>query len=153
MIKPIQIYVVDDGTRFDKYDDAVAYEELCKRCFAIEAKLTPRTAEVENMTGYVTHDPVLFKEALTEFKELTCKEFNLDETRRQNMMKSSYLGTINIVYYLSDLFSNKKCMNELYFRFSCTSPETLQEFQQPYYASHLDDAYRDIKRNKENLNI
>ena len=23
MIKPIQIYVVDDGTRFDKYDDAV----------------------------------------------------------------------------------------------------------------------------------
>ena len=43
-------------------------------------------------------------------------------------------------------------MDDLYFRFSCTSPETLQEFQQPYYTSHLDDAYRDIKRNKEFLN-
>ena len=42
MIKSIQIYVVDDGTRFDKYDDAVTYEDLCKRCSAIEAKLTPQ---------------------------------------------------------------------------------------------------------------
>lgn len=147
MIKPIQIYVVDDGTRFDKYDDAVDYENLCNRCSAIEAKLTPRTAEVENMTGYITHDPVLFKEALTEFKELACKEFGFDETRTQNVMKASYLG--NIGYYLS---GTKECMDKLYFRFSCTSPETLQEFQQPYYASHLDDAYRDIKRNKEILN-
>ena len=49
MIKPIQIYVVDDGTRFDKYDDAVAYENLCKRCSAIEAKLTPRTKEVKEI--------------------------------------------------------------------------------------------------------
>lgn len=147
MIKPIQIYVVDDGTRFDKYDDAVTYEELCNRCSAIEAKLTPRTAEVENMTGYITHDPFLFKKALTEFKELACKEFNFDETHTQNVMKASYLG--NIVYYFP---GNKKCMDNLYFRFSCTSPETLQEFQQPYYASHLDDAYRDIKRNKEFLN-
>ena len=147
MIKPIQIYVVDDGTRFDKYDDAVAYEDLFKRCSAIEAKLTPRTAEVANMTGYVTHDPALFKEALTEFKELACKELHFDETRTQNVMKSAYLG--NIGYYMS---GTKKCMDNLYFRFSCTSPETLQEFQQPYYALHLDDAYRDIKRNKEILN-
>ena len=147
MIKPIQIYVVDDGTRFDKYDDAVTYEELCNRCSAIEAKLTPRTAEVENMTGYITHDPFLFKKALTEFKELACKEFNFDETHTQNVMKAPYLG--NIVYYFP---GDKKCMDNLYFRFSCTSPETLQEFQQPYYASHLDDAYRDIKRNKEFLN-
>lgn len=80
MIKTIQIYVVDDGTRFDKYDDAVAYENFCKMCSAIESKLTPRTKEVKEMTGYVTHDPVLFKEALTEFKELACKEFNFDET-------------------------------------------------------------------------
>ena len=50
MIKPIQIYVVDDGTRFDKYDDAVYYENLCKKCSDIEAKLTPRTAEVNDMT-------------------------------------------------------------------------------------------------------
>lgn len=28
MIKPIQIYIVDDGTRFDKYDDAVIYDNL-----------------------------------------------------------------------------------------------------------------------------
>ena len=147
MIKPIQIYVVDDGTRFDKYDDAVTYEELCNRCSAIEAKLTPRTAEVENMTGYITHDPFLFKKALTEFKELACKEFNFDETHTQNVMNAPYLG--NIVYYFP---GDKKCMDNLYFRFSCTSPETLQEFQQPYYASHLDDAYRDIKRNKEFLN-
>ena len=69
MIKPIQIYVVDDGTRFDKYDDAVYYENLCKKCSDIEAKLTPRTAEVNNMTGYISHDPVKFKEALTEFKK------------------------------------------------------------------------------------
>jgi hypothetical protein len=99
------------------------------------------------MTGYVTHDPVLFKEALTEFKELTCKELNFDENRKQTVMNATYLG--NIGYYLP---GNKKCMDNLYFRFSCTSPETLQEFQQPYYASHLNDAYRDIKRNKEILN-
>ena len=147
MIKSIQIYFVDDGTRFDKYDDSVVYENLCKRCSAIESKLTPRTKEVKEMTGYVTHNPVLFKEALTEFKELVCKEFNFDETRTQNVMKTPYLG--NIGYYLP---GNKKCMDDLYFRFSCTSPETPQEFQQLYYASHLDDAYRDIKRNKEFLN-
>ena len=72
-------------------------------------------------------------------------------------MKSPYFGNIgyylpvngNIGYYLP---VNKKCMDDLYFIFSCTSPETLQEFQQPYYTSHLDDAYRDIKLNKEFLN-
>lgn len=53
MIKTIQIYVVDDGTRFDKYDDAVVYENFCKMCSAIESKLTPRTKEVKEMTGYV----------------------------------------------------------------------------------------------------
>lgn len=147
MIKPIQIYVVDDGTRFDKYDDAVAYEELCKRCSAIEAKLTPRTAEVENMTGYVTHDPVLFKEALTEFKDLSIKELDCENLCFDD---TDDLDIVNLGYYVSGI---KKCMDDLYFRFSCTSPKTLQEFQQPYYASHLDDAYRDIKRNKEILNM
>ena len=120
MIKTIQIYVVDDGTRFDKYDDAVAYENFCKMCSAIESKLTPRTKEVKEMTGYVTHNPVLFKEALTEFKELVCKEFNFDETRTQNVMKAPYLG--NIVYYLP---GNKKCMDDLDFRF-------LVHLQKPY---------------------
>ena len=146
MIKTIQIYVVDDGTRFDKYDDAVAYENLCKRCSAIEAKLTSRTKEVEEMTGYVTHDPVLFKEALTEFKELAIKELDCEKLCFDD---TDDLDIMNLGYYVAGI---KKCMDDLYFRFSCTSPKTLQEFQQPYYASHLDDAYRDIKRNKEFLN-
>ena len=149
MIKPIQIYVVDDGTRFDKYDDAVYYETLCKKCSDIEAKLTPRTAEVDDMTGYISHDPVKFKEALTEFKKLVCEEFGYDEMRTQIIMDAPYLG--NIGYYLAD--NDKKCIDDLYFRFSCTSPETLQEFQQPYYASHLEDAYNDIEQNKRYLNM
>lgn len=57
------------------------FMKIFVRCvLLLESKLTPRTKEVKEMTGYVTHDPVLFKEALTEFKELACKEFNFDET-------------------------------------------------------------------------
>ena len=63
-------------------------------------------------------------------------------------MDAPYLG--NIGYYLTD--NDKKCIDDLYFRFSCTSPETLQEFSQLYYASHLDDAYNDIEQNKRYLN-
>ena len=91
---------------------------------------------------------VLFKEALTEYKELAIKELNLD--CKKLCFDDTDDDIDDLGFYLT---GNKKCMDDLNFRFSCTSPKTLQEFQHPYYASHLDDAYRDIKRNKELLEL
>lgn len=63
-MKTITVYEVE-GKRFDREEDARAYEHLCQRVSKVMSVLKPRTKEVEEGLCYIEHDKKALNTAFT----------------------------------------------------------------------------------------
>lgn len=135
-----------NGKRFDSYEDALKYEKLCKKVDGIMSQLLPRTKEIEQGTDYNKHN----KETLNGCFKAFCKECAKQIPDNEAMFMEvangirhmSHMGRI-----LSDYSYNLPCLYDAYHRFNCTDFNTGFEFQQPYYVTHQDEFFNNIKSN------
>lgn len=137
-----------NGKRFDVFDDAVKYEKLCKKVAGIMSQLLPRTKDVEDCLDYNKHNLYTLWGCFRAFCKL-CAVIIPDykewfEQAACGERDKSHIGRI-----LDDSRSDYPILYDAYFRFACIDFNTGFEFQQPYYANHVEEAFSDIKRNKE----
>lgn len=147
-MKTITVYEVE-GKRFDREEDAQAYEHLCQRVSKVMSVLKPRTQEVEDGLAFLEHD----KDSLnTSFSLLmgicgdvipSWKEWFDQVAKGERHI--SHAGRI-----ISEC--DYPVIRDAFFRFMCTDFGTGYEFQQPYYATNIDEAFKDIKERNEYLN-
>ena len=149
-MKTITVYEVD-GKRFDREEDARAYEHLCQRVSKAMSVLKPRTKEVEDGLAYIEHDKEAVKIAFAQFMGI-CADVIPDwkewfEQVAKGERHISHAGRI-----IGDVAYKYPILSDVFFRFNCINFEHGYEFQQPYYATHIDEAFKDIKMRNEYLN-
>lgn len=149
-MKKILVYETN-GKRFDAYEDAVRYEILCKKVNGIMSQLLPRTKEIERCLDYNKHNLDTLNGCFRAFCKL-CSVLIPDykewfEQTACGERDKSHIGRI-----LDDNRSEYPILYDAYFRFACIDFNTGFEFQQPFYAHHIETAFSDIKRNKEYKN-
>lgn len=140
-----------NGKRFDDYKDAVKYEALCKKVNGIMSQLLPRTKDVEQCLDYNKHNLDTLNGCFRAF----CKVCALMIPDYKEWFEQTSCGErdkSHIGRLLDDNRSEYPILYDAYFRFSCIDFKTGFEFQQPYYANHIDEAFNDIKRYNEYKN-
>lgn len=129
------IYVCDDGTRFDKKEDAKEYDDICCKIESIMLPMGKRTDRCESGKDYIIHDPKVVKDTLSKFL-IECSHL----AKWGNISKifiecaSGIRHISHAEYYIGEM--NMDVLSRAMFRFSCTNMESGREYQQPYYALH-----------------
>lgn len=143
MVKRVVVFEAY-GKRFDKYNDAVKYENLYEEVEKIMSYLPPRSEAVENGTGVVKHDVSTLNKCLKAFCNICAehitpfKEWFIDVINGARHM--SHVGRI-----ISDYSSEFPILQRTCYRFACIDFETGIEFQQPYYVTHQDEFFSRLK--------
>lgn len=146
-MKTITVYEVE-GKRFDREEDARAYEHLCQRVSKVMSVLKPRTKEVADGLAYIEHDKETVKIAFDLFMGI-CADVIPDwkewfEQVAKGERHISHAGRI-----IGDVAYKYPILSDVFFRFNCINFEHGYEFQQPYFASRIEEAMRDIE-NRQN---
>ena len=135
------------GKRFDKKEDAMAYENLCELVHNIMSELAPRTNYVDNGYAFNRHDPQTVKKCFRKFCEVCAEAIpsfaNWFIQTAENTRHISHIGRI-----LSDYDRDFPILNKTYFRFFCIDFEKGFEFQQPYYVKHQEEYFERMKKYK-----
>lgn len=148
-IKEFIVYEVD-GKRFDQEIDAQYYKHLCQRISKIMSLLKPRTKEVEDNLAYIEHDKKNLNIAFSRFMGVCGEVIPLfKEGFAQVGVGERHISHAG--YIIGNYSSDFPIISKTFSRFSCINFETGYEFQQPYYASHIQEAFEDIERKKEYL--
>lgn len=134
-MKKITVYQCEDGTRFDKENEALGYESYAARAKAIESQLVSIGREL-NGNEYIQQDPAVVKKAKYDFLTLVAQ--------RLPKWKDWAIGCRDGIRHISHIQRiicdyNIKWMQNLDFRLSCID-ESGREFQQPYYVNHPEEA-------------
>ena len=147
-MKTIIVYQTDDGCRFDKFEAAIKYEKLCKKCDEINNKFINIGRDLNyneyinigrdlNYNEYIQQDihkvNDLFKEFMNIVSEAIPSCSKIAQECSKGIRHKSHIYRI-----ISDY--NIKCLNTLMFRFECISFENGKEFQQPYFVTHQEEA-------------
>lgn len=140
-----------NGKRFDSYEDALKYEKLCKKVDGIMSQLLPRTKEIEQGTDFNKHN----KETLNRCFKAFCKEC---AQQIPNDKGGMFNGKVDVLIlhlpHLGKILSdynysyNLPCLYDAYHRFSCIDFNTGFEFGHPYYVTHQDEFFNNIKSKK-----
>lgn len=135
------------GKRFDKKEDAIAYEKLNKEVDELMAAMFPRTKDVEDGLDYVKHSADTVKACFKIFCDI-CKNTiplykKVFEEVGNGVRHMSHVG-----YILSDYNDDYPCLYNTYHRFLCIDFNTGFEFQQPYYVKHQEEYFERIKKYK-----
>lgn len=133
-----------NGKRFDTHEEALKYEKLCKKIDGIMSQLLPRTEEIEHGTDYNIHN----KETLNGCFKAFCKECAKQIPDKEVMFIDTMNGIRHMSHMgriLSDYSYNLPCLYDAYHRFSCIDFNTGFEFEQPYYVTHQDEFFNNIK--------
>lgn len=135
-MKTIIVYQTDDGCRFDKFEAAIKYEKLCKKCDEINNKFINIGRDL-NYNEYIQQDihkvNDLFKEFINIVSEAIPSCSKMAQECSERIRHKSHIYRI-----ISDY--NIKCLNILMCRFECISFENGKEFQQPYFVTHQEEA-------------
>lgn len=135
-MKTIIVYQTDDGCRFDKFEAAIKYEKLCKKCDEINNKFINIGRDL-NYNEYIQQDihkvNDLFKEFMNIVSEAIPSCSKMAKECSEGIRHKSHIYRI-----ISDY--NIKCLNILMCRFECISFENGKEFQQPYFVTHQEEA-------------
>lgn len=135
-----------EGKLFASKEEAQRYEHLCQRTRKVMSILKPRTEQVEKGLSYIKQDITNVQTALELFMEV-CGDVIPDY---KNIFIQVAEGTRHISHasrIIGDY--DYPCLKNAMFRFLCINKETVYEFQQPYFATHLDEAFEDIKKANE----
>lgn len=147
MIREITIYEAN-GVRFDDFNSASEYEDLCEDIERIMSRLKPRTEEIENCLDYGKQNIVVVKSCIKDFC-VRCSKLFPDYEKWFTEVANGDRHISHIGWVISN--SEYRIIYDAYFRFQCINMETGFEFQQPYYASNIDEAFEDIKHRQEYL--
>lgn len=135
-MKTIIVYQTDDGCRFDKFEAAIKYEKLCKKCDEINNKFINIGRDLK-YNEYIQQDihkvNDLFKEFMNIVSEAIPSYSQMAQECSEGIRHKSHIYRI-----ISDY--NIKCLNTLMCRFECISFENGKEFQQPYFVTHQEEA-------------
>ena len=141
------VYEVN-GKRFDDPIEAKKYEKLCEEIEEIMGWLRARTKDIEDGCNYNRHHIDVVKMSFKSFCLLCSKVIPL--------YKDWFIQTANgdrhishIARILGDYSSDYPILNKTLFRFECISFENGYEFQQPYYVTHQEEFFADMKKRLE----
>lgn len=140
-------YVVK-GKRFDDPMEALKYETLCERVEDIMSSLEPRTERVDNGLEYIPHGVTVVKDSFKEF----CDVCGDTIPRFKNWFVETGNGERHISHVgkiLSDYSEDYPILQKTLFRFECISFENGYEFMQPYYVTHQEEFFEDMKKRLE----
>jgi hypothetical protein len=146
-MKTITVYEAE-GKRFDREEDARAYEHLSQRVSKVMSALKPRTEEVEEGLAYVEHD----KEELNIVLSLLmgiCGEVIPSYKKWFDQVAKGQRHISHAGRIISEC--DYPVIRNAFFRFMCTDFVTGYEFQQPYFAAHTEEAFKEIENRKEYL--
>ena len=137
-----------NGKRFDKREDAIAYDKLCKKIKSIMARLLPRTKEVEAGTDYNKHNLDTLKGCFKAFC-LECARVlpEWSDYFTQTISEERHISHIGRL--LSDNSHHYPILYDAYFRFACMDFKNGYEFQQPYYVTRQEEFFEDMKLRSE----
>lgn len=146
-MKTITVYEVE-GKRFDREEDAQAYEHLYQRVRKVMSLLKPRTQEVEDCLVYLEHGKEELNTALKLLMGI-CGEVipSWKEWFDQVAKGERHISHAGRIISECDY----PIIRNEFFRFMCIDFETGYEFQQPYFASHPEEAFKEIENRKEYL--
>lgn len=140
-MKEITIYQTEDGSRFDKKEEAVKYEEIYNKCNYINSLIPKINRELE-YDEYIQQDIKVVKQAFNDFMDVVAIAIpNYADWAEQTKIGVRHISHIGRV--ISDY--NIKCLYSLYFRFCCISFDNGKEFQQPYFVLHQNEVTKEIK--------
>lgn len=138
-MQKITIYQCEDGTRFDKENEALEYESHAARAKEIESLLVSIGREL-NGNEYIQQDPNMVRRAKYDFLTLVAERIpiwkDLAIECRDGIRHIAHIGRVIDDYGI-------KWMRHLYFRFACID-ENGREYQQPYYANHPEEATKRV---------
>lgn len=147
-MKAIEIYETNDGSRFDKKEEAIKYEGLCDKCNSINLKLGILGRDLES-NEYIQHDPEVIKNTFREFMGIVADSIP-DYSNMAIECGNGERHMSHIYRVISDY--NIKCLSNLMFRFYCIDFKNGKEFQQPYFTSHQEKVTVRVKLdNSENF--
>lgn len=146
MIKEITIYEAN-GVRFDDLNSAIKYEDLCDEIECIMSRLEPRTEEIEDALDYGKQNIKVVESCIKDLCMLCAKIF--PDYKQLFIEVANGDRHISHIGRLLDDTHEYPILRETYFRFDCIDMKTGYEFQQPYFANHVDEALREIKKNQE----
>lgn len=132
-MEEIVIYKCADGSRFDRKEDALNYDNLCERIKQIMIPMGERTKDCRIGKIYISHKPITVTTVLKKFL-LECSRFI--PHRSKDFIDCSD-GTRDIThadYMLGE--ENIKVLNSAMFRFDCTNKKSGREYSQPYFVNH-----------------
>lgn len=139
-MKEITIYQTKDGCRFDKKEEAANYETLCNKCNKIDSMLTNIGRGLE-YNEYIQQKTRVVKQAFSDFLDIVAEaipEYAIwSEQTKNGERHISHIGRVISNY-------NIRCLEKLYFRFSCISFDNGREFQQPYFVTHQNEATKEV---------
>ena len=148
-METIMVYEVN-GKRFDDPQEALKYEVLCNEVQEIMDFLFPRTDAVEKGRDFNKQNPDIVKTCFRSFCFLcsktipSYKEWFVQTARGERHI--SHIGRI-----LSDYSIDYPVLQKTLFRFECISFENGYEFQQPYYVTHQEEFFEDMKKRLEQV--
>lgn len=134
-MKTITVFVAEDGTRFDSVMQCRDYEKLCLDVTTAMIPLGswPNIASQQ----YVQHTREACTAARIAMNRIVRQEFGSCAVFEQNpddaIMPYSIAGR-----FASE--SSYPSVSRAYYRLNCINWETFREYQQPYYASHPNEA-------------
>jgi len=143
-MKTINVFVADDGSRFDDDAKCAEYEKQCAACAEIMARLPPKYddghCDFANGAGYIQHDATTLREvrdALTTLFESVYGPSPLAgnnwyaQDRNDHTVHASWVGRL-----IGDC--GHRAFNAAWYRIYCCDSKG-REWGQPYYASHTDE--------------
>jgi hypothetical protein len=142
------VYEVE-GKRFDREEDAQAYEHLCQRVSRVMSVLKPRTKEVEEGLCYIEHDKKALNTAFSLLMGI-CGDVIPDWKEWFDQVAKGERHISHAGRIISEC--DYPVIRNAFFRFMCTDFVTGYEFQQPYFAAHTEEAFKNIKKRNEYLN-
>lgn len=145
-MKEVTVFEVE-GKRFDTQKEAFDYEVLCNRVHQVMSLLKPRTKEVEEGIGYMSHDFNVLNTALEQFMGICGEVFPdykevFDRVGKKELSVAKAEMMIDLYPYLYPV------INKAFYRLLCIDFNSGLEFQRPDYAKHIAKAFEDIKNKK-----
>lgn len=150
-MKTITKYQANDGTEFPNANDCLAHEKLCQLVARVMSKLPAQPendgCNFANGSGYLQHHPADFWSAYKQLLQLAVGE--VVQYGNFDVFFKAINDPLAIhISHIERIISEccPKVIIRAFYRFRCTSFQTLREYGQPYYAAHPDDA-QDLRLN------
>lgn len=132
-MKEVVIYECSDGKRFDKKLDAKIYECILG---TVENIMAPLGQKPESYNA-IKHKKEIVEIALSQLMELC----GVTITSFKASFEKTTINCIRNISarVLSDYSDSFPCLWRAYERFTCISPTSFIEYDQPYWAAHEEE--------------